>query len=121
MGELLARTMGGTSEGRTALDPNLWPALLDPTQVELMILNLASNARDAMPLGGTLTIATANVAAGMPGVPPEIGERDSVLLSVSDTGTGMSSEVLPRAFEPFFTTKEVGTGSPLRFNPVAGL
>ncbi len=121
MGELLARTMGGTIELRTALDPQLWPALLDPTQVELMILNLAINARDAMPLGGTLTIATANVAAGMPGVPPEIGERDSVLLSVSDTGTGMSSEVLSRAFEPFFTTKEVGKGSGLGLSQVYGL
>jgi len=121
MGELLARTMGGTIQLRTALDPQLWPALLDPTQVELMILNLAINARDAMPLGGTLTIATANVAAGMPGAPPEVGHRDSVILSVSDTGTGMSGEVLSRAFEPFFTTKEVGKGSGLGLSQVYGL
>ncbi len=121
MGELLARTMGGTIRLRTALDPQLWPALLDPTQVELMILNLAINARDAMPLGGTLTIATANIAAGMPGTPPEVGHRDSVMLSVSDTGTGMSAEVLSRAFEPFFTTKEVGKGSGLGLSQVYGL
>jgi len=121
MGELLARTMGGTIKVRTALDPDLWPALLDPTQAELMILNLAINARDAMPVGGTLTIATANVAAGMPGAPPEVGGRDAVMLNVSDTGTGMSTEVLSRAFEPFFTTKEVGKGSGLGLSQVYGL
>jgi PAS domain S-box-containing protein len=121
MGELLARTMGGTVQVRTALDPQLWPALLDPTQVELMILNLAINARDAMAESGVLTIATANLAAGMPGAPPEIGRRDCVLLSVSDTGTGMSPEVLSRAFEPFFTTKDVGKGSGLGLSQVYGL
>jgi PAS domain S-box-containing protein len=121
MGELLARTLGGAVQLRTALDPQLWPALLDPTQVELMILNLAINARDAMPGGGPVTIATANLAAGMPGVPPEIGRRDCVLLSVSDTGTGMSAEVQARAFEPFFTTKEVGKGSGLGLSQVYGV
>jgi len=121
MGELLVRTIGGTVQLRTALDPQLWPALLDPTQVELMILNLAINARDAMPEGGVLTIASANVAAGMPGAPPEIGRRDCVLLSVSDTGTGMSAEVQARAFEPFFTTKDVGKGSGLGLSQVYGL
>jgi PAS domain S-box-containing protein len=121
MGELLGRTMGGTIQVRTALDPQLWPALLDPTQIELMILNLAINARDAMPLGGTLTIATANVAAGMPGVPAEISQHDSVILSVSDTGVGMSADVLARAFEPFFTTKDVGKGSGLGLSQVYGL
>jgi PAS domain S-box-containing protein len=121
MGELLARTMGGTVQVRTALDPQIWPALLDPTQVELMILNLAINARDAMPLGGTLTIATANVAAGAAAMPPEIAHRDSVVLSVSDTGSGMSADVLAHAFEPFFTTKEVGKGSGLGLSQVYGL
>src|SRR6185312_6176214 len=121
MGELLTRTLGGAVQLRTALDPQLWPALLDPTQVELMILNLAINARDAMPGGGVVTIATANLAAGMPGAPPEIGRRDCVLLSVSDTGTGMSAEVQARAFEPFFTTKGVGKGSGLGLSQVYGL
>ncbi|HJT05930.1 MAG TPA: PAS domain S-box protein [Stellaceae bacterium] len=121
MGELLTRTLGGAVQLRTALDPQLWPALLDPTQVELMILNLAINARDAMPEGGIVTIATANVGAGMPGAPPEIGRRDCVLLSVSDTGTGMTAEVQARAFEPFFTTKGVGKGSGLGLSQVYGL
>ncbi len=101
------------------LTEGLWPALVDPTQIELVLLNLAINARDAMPGGGRLTIRTANVSRG--GAPRDLAPGDYVLLSVSDTGEGMSEEVLRRAVEPFFTTKEPGKGSGLGLSMVHGV
>jgi CheY-like chemotaxis protein len=105
----------------TALQGDLWPALVDATQIELVILNLAINARDAMAVGGTLAIETANVTVtGPPTRPEQPQPGEYVMVSVSDTGTGMTPEVLERVFEPFFTTKEVGKGSGLGLAQVFG-
>jgi PAS domain S-box-containing protein len=121
MRDLLTRMIGAAVRVETRLTPGLWPVLVDPTQIEIAVLNLAVNARDAMPLGGTLAIATRNIAAGEEAVPIEIGDGDCVRLSVQDTGTGMSEEVLRSAVEPFFTTKAVGKGSGLGLSQVYGV
>jgi PAS domain S-box-containing protein len=121
MRDLLQSTMGGSVRLETVLKPGLWPALVDPTQIELIILNLAINARDAMEVGGGLTVETANVVlSNAPQRPEEPAPGEYVELSVSDTGPGMSPEVLARAFEPFFTTKEIGKGSGLGLAQVYG-
>jgi PAS domain S-box-containing protein len=117
--DMLFRTIGATVRIETVLTEGLWPALVDPTQIELVLLNLAINARDAMPEGGRLTIRTANVSRG--DAPPDLATGDYVLISVSDTGEGMSEEVLRRAMEPFFTTKEPGKGSGLGLSMVHGV
>jgi PAS domain S-box-containing protein len=121
MSELLRSTMGGSIAVSVHLQPGLWSALADPTQIELVILNLAINARDAMPQGGSLAIETANVTleetSGQPGE-PEPG--DYVAINVTDTGTGMPEDVRARVFEPFFTTKSVGKGSGLGLPQVLG-
>jgi CheY-like chemotaxis protein len=119
--EMLTRTLGTTIQVRTELGLSLWPALVDPTQIEIAILNLAINSRDAMPLGGTLSIETSNLTAGDAGIPNEIGARDCIRISVRDTGTGMSEDVLRSAVEPFFTTKEPGKGSGLGLSQVYGM
>ena len=121
MRDLLARTIGSNIHVHTRLTPEFWHALVDPTQIEIAILNLAINARDAMPLGGSLTIETRNLASGVDALPGEIGDRDCICISVRDTGTGMSEEVLRSAVEPFFTTKEVGKGSGLGLSQVYGM
>jgi signal transduction histidine kinase/ActR/RegA family two-component response regulator len=121
MGGLLARTIGTTIRIKQVLEPKLWRALVDPHQLELVILNLAINARDAMPVSGRLTIETANVAADDRKRAPDLPPGDLVRIAVSDTGTGMSEEVLAKAFEPFFTTKEVGRGSGLGLSQVYGV
>jgi CheY-like chemotaxis protein len=113
--------MGGSTEIETRLSPRLWPAMIDPTQIELVILNLAINARDAMEVGGKLGVETANVTLGEPRRPEEPSAGDYVMVSVSDTGSGMTEAVLAKAFEPFFTTKPVGTGSGLGLSQVFGL
>ncbi len=113
LGDLLARTIGPHVRVETQLQPDLWQALADPTQLDLMILNLAINARDAMPSGGRLTIATRNVEAVPPQLSTELSPGQYVSITVSDTGCGMSPSVLARAFEPFFTTKEQGKGTGL--------
>jgi PAS domain S-box-containing protein len=121
MRDLLQSTMGGSIQIETNLSSDLWPALVDPTQIELIILNLAINARDAMAVGGSLTVATSNtVLYDPPRRPEEPGPGEYVMLSVADTGAGMSDEVLAKAFEPFFTTKEVGKGSGLGLAQVFG-
>ncbi len=121
MRDLLQATMGGSVRIETVLQPDLWPAMIDPTQIELVILNLAINARDAMEVGGTLTVETGNVTLGAPTRPEEPGAGDYVMVAVSDTGSGMTPEVLAKVFEPFFTTKEVGKGSGLGLSQVFGL
>lgn len=121
MHDLLQSTMGGSIRIQVQLYPGLWPAMVDPTQIELVVLNLAINARDAMEVGGTLTVETANVVLGPPLRPEQPTAGDYVMVAVSDTGSGMSDEVLAKAFEPFFTTKSVGKGSGLGLSQVYGL
>ncbi|HEV2530591.1 response regulator [Phenylobacterium sp.] len=121
MHDLLQSTMGGSVVIDTRLAPNLWPAMIDPTQIELVILNLAINARDAMEVGGALTVETANVTLPASIRPEDPPPGDYVMVAVSDTGMGMTDEVMARVFEPFFTTKEVGKGSGLGLSQVFGL
>jgi PAS domain S-box-containing protein len=120
MQDLLMRTLGAQITVETELAPDLWPAIADPNQVELVVLNLAINARDAMPDGGPLRISTANLPAGDRLLPSELS-GDYVMLAVTDVGLGMSEAVQARAFEPFFTTKEVGKGSGLGLSMVYGV
>jgi signal transduction histidine kinase len=121
MRDLLQSTMGGSVRLETVLHPRLWPAMIDPTQIELVILNLAINARDAMEVGGALTIETSNVALGPPQRPEQPPAGDYVMVAVSDTGSGMDEAVLSKVFEPFFTTKPVGKGSGLGLSQVFGV
>jgi PAS domain S-box-containing protein len=121
MRELLEGTLGRTVQVVVEADPNDCPALADASQVELMLLNLAINARDAMPGGGTLTIRTGCVHAGPPLRAEDPPEGEYAVLHVTDTGHGMPPHVLARAFEPFFTTKEVGRGSGLGLAQVLGV
>jgi PAS domain S-box-containing protein len=121
MTNLLSATLGGTVQLRTTLAADLWPALVDPTQIELIILNLAINGRDAMESGGILTLETFNsVIYDGPFGPEEPGPGQYVGLVVHDTGVGIPDDVLPRVFEPFFTTKEPGKGSGLGLAQVFG-
>ena len=117
--ELLQRTVGQTVRVEIATDADLAPAHVDANQIELAILNLAINARDAMPAGGTLRVSAHNQRADG-GSPSELTPGDYVLVSVSDTGTGMDEATLAQAFDPFFTTKEVGSGSGLGLPMVQG-
>lgn len=120
MGDLLSRTIGPHIRIETKLEPKLWRALADRTQIEVMILNLALNARDAMTSGGRLTIATHNVDAVPSALASELSPGEYVAITVSDTGSGMTPEVLARAFEPFFTTKETGRGTGLGLSQLYG-
>jgi PAS domain S-box-containing protein len=119
--DLLRRLLGATVEVRHALARSLWPIMIDPNQIETALLNIAINARDAMPSGGVLRIETANIHAGNDDLPQEVVGLDCVLVSMTDTGTGMSPEVIEHAFEPFFTTKEVGKGTGLGLSTVFGV
>jgi nitrogen-specific signal transduction histidine kinase/CheY-like chemotaxis protein len=118
--EMLPRTIGPTIEIKTALGGDIWWAMAEPGQLELAILNLAINARDAMLAGGKLTIATRNIVRGNGRQFPPLDPGDYVMISVADTGTGMSEEVRRRACEPFFTTKEVHKGTGLGLSMVYG-
>jgi PAS domain S-box-containing protein len=121
MRDLIRSTLGVTVELELHLQPDLWSALVDPTQIELVILNLAINARDAMDEAGTLTIGTANARiTGIPARQEEPGPGEYVMIAIADTGSGMSDDILDKAFEPFFTTKEVGKGSGLGLSQVLG-
>lgn len=121
MRELLERTLGPQIEFRLETQDAGCAALVDPNQLELAVLNLAVNARDAMPDGGTLTISVDTVTV-TPSAPHDtLGSGDYVRVSVIDTGTGMDAETLSHAIEPFFTTKEVGHGTGLGLSMVHGL
>jgi signal transduction histidine kinase len=121
MSDLMRATLGKIIRVETRLEQGLWPALVDPVQIEHVILNLAINARDAMPDGGRLTITTSNASLGPLGNTAELPPGDYVVVAVSDTGTGMTDEVLRNAFEPFFTTKSPGQGSGLGLSQVHGV
>ena len=118
MRPLLRNVLGPGIEKRFDLGRDTIAVMADPTQLELVILNLAINARDAMPDGGTLTIATDHVSVAGDA---ELEEGDYIALSVSDTGSGMPPDVLARAFEPVFTTKDVGKGTGLGLSMVYGV
>ena len=118
LSNLLGSTLGRSIRIQTDLVQDLWPAMVDPGQIEAAVINLAINARDAMPDGGVLTIATRNVTHDVGG-PMAAGEY--VAIRVTDTGTGMAPEVAARVFEPFFTTKGPGRGSGLGLSQVHGL
>ena len=120
MQDLLHSTLGGGVAIETNLAPQLWSALVDPTQIELVILNLAINARDAMDVGGTLSVSTENATLGAPARSEEPSPGEYVAVRVTDTGSGMTEEVAAKAFEPFFTTKDVGKGSGLGLAQVYG-
>ena len=122
MSDLFRHSLGGDVQLETVLAGGVWPVFIDQNQLESILLNLAVNARDAMPGGGHLTIETQNAhldsryAAEEPGV--VAGQY--VMVAVTDTGTGMTAEVIAKAFDPFFTTKEVGKGTGLGLSQVYG-
>jgi PAS domain S-box-containing protein len=120
--KLLRRLLGEQIEISLALDGGIWPATIDPAQLEASIANLATNARDAMPQGGRLTIRTANrqLDADYANLLPDVIPGDFAMIEVSDTGVGMPPEILQQIFEPFFTTKEPGKGTGLGLSMVFG-
>jgi len=122
MGELLQRTLGEQVSLRTELAEDLWHALADDNQLENAILNLAINARDAMPDGGRLTIETANVRldAAYTATVEDVTPGEYVMIAVSDTGSGMPPDVVAKAFDPFFTTKPIGEGTGLGLSMIYG-
>jgi PAS domain S-box-containing protein len=122
MADLLHRTLGEQIELESVLSPRLWTVEIDQNQLESAVLNLAVNARDAMPTGGKLTIETQNtfLDESYTATDAEVRPGQYVLLSVSDTGSGMSKSTLARVFEPFFTTKEPGRGTGLGLSMVYG-
>ena len=128
--ELVRRTVASSSLDNPAvvveetLEPGLWPATIDRGQLESALMNLIVNARDAMPTGGTLTLATANVIVEAAGEEPDTGEAIAsgayITVAVADTGFGIPAEVMAHIFEPFFTTKRPGEGSGLGLSMVYG-
>ncbi len=117
--DLLTHTLGGLVNLEWHLEKGVWPVFADQAQLELALVNLIINARDAMPDGGTVTIRAENCPIGdaeVPGIPA----GDYVRLGVEDTGTGISTDLLEKVMEPFFTTKEVGKGSGLGLSMVYG-
>ena len=120
MSDLLQSSLGGSVQIKTMFRPDLWRALVDASQIELVVLNLAINARDASPVGSTITLETANATVGPPEKPEEPPAGEYVVVSVTDNGSGMAKDVLAKAFEPFFTTKEIGKGSGLGLSQALG-
>jgi signal transduction histidine kinase/CheY-like chemotaxis protein len=120
MSDLLQSSLGGSVQIKTLFRPGLWYALVDPSQIELVVLNLAINARDASTVGSTITLETSNATVDAPEKPEEPPAGEYVVVSVTDTGSGMAKDVLAKAFEPFFTTKEIGRGSGLGLSQALG-
>lgn len=121
MQELIQRTVGPQIYVETRIGKELWPTLVDPNQLENALLNLCLNARDAMPDGGRITIETHNRHIGQAdAVDLGLVVGDYVVMQVSDTGTGMTPDVLEKAFDPFFTTKPIGVGTGLGLSMIYG-
>ena len=121
MTDLIRRTMGPGVSVRVVTAPGTWSALVDPNQLENTLLNLCINARDAMPDGGDLTVETANrVVDARGGATRDLDAGAYLTLTVTDTGSGMSPEVVSRAFDPFFTTKPLGSGTGLGLSMIYG-
>ena len=121
MDDLITSGLADSIVVEFSLAADLWHTYVDQNQMTQALLNLVINAIDAIPEGGRLTIHTENVARQAAGRPRELPPEDCVMLTVSDTGTGMSDTVLSHAFEPFFTTKEIGQGSGLGLSQVHGI
>jgi len=120
--EMLARTLGAQIELETTLAPDLWHVRADEAQLGQVAMNLAVNARDAMPAGGRLIIKTSNETVHPNARSrPDVDPGDYVSLSVTDTGAGMDDKTLEQVFDPFFTTKEVGSGTGLGLSTVYGI
>ena len=122
MTELVGRSIGEQVTLKTNLAPRLWAVRVDPSEIENAVLNLAINARDAMPNGGTIVVETAacSVGDGEIGRELKLSAGDYVRISVSDTGAGMPPEVIAHAFEPFYTTKAPGKGTGLGLSSIYG-
>ncbi|AWN48017.1 hybrid sensor histidine kinase/response regulator [Methylobacterium terrae] len=125
MDDLLGRSLGGFVQVERELSDDLWPAKVDPDQLELAILNLCINGRDAMPEGGVVVLSTRNETVQASADPnlqdPNLKAGDYAVVAIRDTGTGIPPEILGRVFEPFFTTKGVGQGTGLGLAMVFGL
>jgi PAS domain S-box-containing protein len=119
--ELLSPTLGRQINIQTCLRDDVWPALVDPAQLSSSLVNLAINARDAMPSGGTLTFSTSNInLGGQEAAAGGVSAGDYVVIEVVDTGVGISKAIRDRIFDPFFSTKQVGTGTGLGLSMVFG-
>jgi signal transduction histidine kinase len=123
IGKILPGVLGDKIQVTIVPNKQLWPVKADPAQIEQILINLATNARDAMPQGGQLTIETANVEFDEEYTRSHIAAPagEYVMLAISDTGTGIERTVLPRVFEPFFTTKGSGKGTGLGLSTVYGI
>ena len=118
---LLRNTLGPGTRIVVQAQPELWAALIDANQFEVAVLNLALNAREAMPDGGRLTITASNTTVALGGIRPDLPGGDYVQIDVADTGHGMTPEIAARAFEPFFTTKSAGQSAGLGLSQVHGM
>lgn len=122
LSELLGRTLGENVEIRSSLNPDIWPIVVDPAQFEACLVNLITNARDAMPDGGEVLITTHNrvLDVDYAATHPDVSPGEYALIEITDSGVGMDEKTLARIFEPFFTTKEEGRGTGLGLSMVFG-